>query len=216
MIRIGIELNNIVRNTNYQVMKYYKKDINPSFDETKISSNKCSIIEDIPFDSSDDRNQFVFIDYPYEIFGCARIMERNLAVIINNWLIDLNDDEKEDYKVSFFSQRENDLSIPSTYYFLSKIATRIRNMYFPKKEENLWDLYDIIITTDEKIVKNKPKGKVVVLIEKEDNIKSIKLSDYTYDTLSNALNDNKFISINGNSEQKNKGIFAKIKKIFKK
>jgi len=32
MIRIGIELNHVVRNINKQILKYYKKDIDPSLD----------------------------------------------------------------------------------------------------------------------------------------------------------------------------------------
>ena len=32
MIRIGIELNDVVRNVNKQILKYYQKDIDPTLD----------------------------------------------------------------------------------------------------------------------------------------------------------------------------------------
>lgn len=218
MIRIGIELNNVVRNINYQVMKYYKKDINPEFDETTISANKTSIIEDLNFDSK-ARNEFMFVDYPYELFGCARVVERNLSVTINDWLISLAD-EDVDYDVSFFSQHENDLSIPSSYYFLSKIATRVRTTHFPTNDENIWDLYDVIVTTDPKLVESKPEGKRVILIEKEDNKEAIKNADYSFESLSKAIESNSLTNIKDKEnieENKNEdtSIIGKIKGFFK-
>ena len=32
MIRIGIELNNVIRNVDKQILKYYQKDIKPELD----------------------------------------------------------------------------------------------------------------------------------------------------------------------------------------
>ena len=36
MIRIGIEINGVIRNINKQILKYYQKDIDPSIDLDEI------------------------------------------------------------------------------------------------------------------------------------------------------------------------------------
>ena len=43
-MKIGIELNNIVRDINKQIVKYYKKDIDKSFDDKNVNYNVLNII----------------------------------------------------------------------------------------------------------------------------------------------------------------------------
>lgn len=104
---------------------------------------------------------------------------------------------------------ENDLSVPSTYYFLSKIATRVRNVAFPKTKENLWDMYDVIITTNSELVKTCPKGKTCVLIVKNDNKSYAEKATYSYESLTDAIKENKFTH---EKTTKKNSIFNKIKK----
>lgn len=206
-VRIGVELNGIVRNINKQIVKYYK-DINHEFDEDTISLNKTSIIEELKFDSKLARNEFLFTDYPYEIYGCANPMERNLPATINKWMLEMANKKNS---VTFFSLRENDLSIPSTLFFLSKIALRCRNIVFPISTQNIWDDYDIIITTNKDIVNTKPSNKTVVLIVKDDNVFSKNDADYAYDSLEEMINKNVIVY-----EKKNQTIISKITNFFKK
>ena len=168
-MKIGIELNNIVRDLNKQIIKYYKKDINQSFDDKNVNYNVTNIIDSIDFKSKKAKFEYMYVDYPYEIFGCAPTTHRNLAVTINNWLISLGNKEDDKYDVKLFSLKEEALSIQSTYYFLSKIGCRVREMFFPKDGVEMWNKCDVIITLNERIIDNKPEGKVVVLINKDDN-----------------------------------------------
>ena len=103
MITIGIELNHVVRDINKQIVKYYAK-----------------------FESKHARNNFLYIDYPYEIFGCASTVEKNLSTKITSWLSDIENIEDEDIRIAFYSLDEEALTIQSTYFFLSKIGTRVR------------------------------------------------------------------------------------------
>ena len=159
----------------------------------------------------------MYVDYPYEIFGCAPTTHRNLAVTINNWLISLGNKEDDRYDVKLFSLKEEALSIQSTYYFLSKIGCRVREMFFPKDGIEMWDKCDVIITLNERIIDNKPEGKVVVLINKDDNKNLQGKVDLHYDSLVDLINDTDFINKVRQIEGVKKTSFLqKIKKLFKK
>ena len=216
-MKIGIELNNIVRDLNKQIIKYYKKDINQSFDDKNVNYNVTNIIDSIDFKSKKAKFEYMYVDYPYEIFGCATTTHRNLAVTINNWLISLGNKEDDKYDVKLFSLKEEALSIQSTYYFLSKIGCRVREMFFPKDGVEMWNKCDVIITLNERIIDNKPEGKVVVLINKDDNKNLQGKVDLYYDSLFDLISDTEFINKVKQIEGVKKTSFLqKIKKIFKK
>lgn len=216
-MKIGIELNNIVRDLNKQIIKYYKKDINQSFDDKNVNYNVTNVIDSIDFKSKKAKFEYMYVDYPYEIFGCAPTTHRNLAVTINNWLISLGNKEDDRYDVKLFSLKEEALSIQSTYYFLSKIGCRVREMFFPKDGVEMWDKCDVIITLNERIIDNKPEGKVVVLINKDDNKNLQEKVDLHYDSLFDLISDTEFINKVKQIEGVKKTSFLqKIKKIFKK
>lgn len=216
-MKIGIELNNIVRDLNKQIIKYYKKDINQSFDDKNVNYNVTNVIDNIDFKSKKAKFEYMYVDYPYEIFGCAPTTHRNLAVTINNWLISLGNKEDDSYDVKLFSLKEEALSIQSTYYFLSKIGCRVREMFFPKDGVEMWNKCDVIITLNERIINNKPEGKVVVLINKDDNKNLQGKVDLHYDSLFDLISDTEFINKVKQIEGVKKTSFLqKIKKIFKK
>ena len=216
-MRIGIELNGIVRDVNKQVIKYYKKDINQGFDDKKVNYNVLNIIDSLDLKSKKAKFDFMYVDYPYEIFGCAPTMDRHLAVTINNWIISLNNREDDTYEIKMFSLKEEGLSIQSTYYFLSKIGCRVREMFFPKDGLNMWDKCDVIITTNERIIANKPEGKKVILINKDDISNDLKeMADYNYNSLMELITDDAFIDKVKVIKENKKGFFSKIKTLFKK
>jgi hypothetical protein len=157
MIRIGIELNHVVRNINKQILKYYQKDIDPSLDLDDVDE-KDDAFKYAKFETLTDKNDFIYIDYPYEIFGCAKTMTKDIPMLMNNWLSELTNYEDDDVEISFFSLNEDSLTIQSTYFFLSKIGTRVRKIVFPKKFEDIKDDYDVIITGNNKLINEHLKG----------------------------------------------------------
>lgn len=223
-MKIGIELNNIVRDINSQIIKYYKKDVDKNFDDSKINLKCNNLIAQLPFKSNKDRNTFMYVDYPYEIFGCAKTMERNLINSITNFEIKLNNmDDGNAYSIVHFSLLEAALTIQSSFYFLSKSGSRVREVLFPKHGVDIWNECDVVITTNKRIVKSKPnKNKVVVLIRTSDNSDIEKNSDFVYDDLQSLINDDSFIDnvkqimSNVNNEKISfvKKVKNKISKIF--
>lgn len=193
MITIAIELNHVVRNVNKQILKYYQKDINPELDIDDIDE-KDDVFKYATFDSSRDRNEFVYIDYPYEIFGCAKPMDKNLPAKINNWLVDLTNEEDETYRVIYYSLNEEALTIQSSFFFLSKIGTRVREVLFPLDSKEIIDRADVVITSNGSIIDaaNGSNAKVV-LINRPTN-KDVKDKAFlSYDSLTDLIDDKEFL-----------------------
>lgn len=198
-MRIGIEMNHIVRDINSQILKYFVKDIQKDFDESEVDLHTINFIKQIPFKTAKEKHDFLFVDYPYEIFGCASSTAMHLPVMVNDWGYKLGKKyQGEKFDISYFSLGEKGLSIQSSFFFLSKTASRIRDVFFPLKVQDVWDRYDVVITTNQNVIKHKPKGKVVIGIKMSDNLKILKKADLVYDDLPQLIEDDTFIdAING-------------------
>ena len=195
MLTIGVELNHVVRNINKQIIKYYAKEFSPETDIDEIDDKEDVFKTFAKFNSNYEKNNFIFIDYPYEIFGCASTMEKKLAVKITNWLADISNIEDEDIRIVFYSLNEGELSIQSTYFFLSNIGTRVSKVFFPKNIDEVWDECDVVITArDEFFEKEIPEGKKVVLINRPFNEKVKDKSFLNYDNLSEIITDKDFFN----------------------
>lgn len=191
MITIGIELNHVVRNVNKQIVKYYDKEYNKDIDIDDVDYTDDPFKIAV-FSSQHEKNNFIYIDFPYEIFGCADTMEKRLAVKITNWLTDASDIEDEDIRIVFYSLGEEALSIQSTYFFLSKIGARVREVFFPKKDEEVWDKCDVVITANKDILSSVPQGKKAVMISRKFN-EDFQGNVYKkYGNLSEVIEDNNF------------------------
>ena len=106
MITIGVELNHVVRNINKQIVKYYAKDFALDVDIDEIDDKEDVLKTFAQFNSNYEKNSFLYIDYPYEIFGCANTVEKKLAVKITNWLTEISNIEDEDFRIIFYSLNE--------------------------------------------------------------------------------------------------------------
>jgi len=193
MTTIAIELNHVVRNINKQLIKYYAKEYDPSLD-IDMMDDKVDVFEHyLKFDSKNEKYRFVYIDYPYEIFGCAKTMEKNLAVRITNWLTDMTNIEDEQYNIIFYSLDEDNLTIQSTYFFLSKIGCRVRTMMFPKSYKEIWDVADVVVTARNEFFDNeKPEGKKLVIINRDFNEDNKERADLSYDSMTELCDDTSF------------------------
>lgn len=190
MIRIGIELNDVVRNINKQILKYYQKDIDPSLDLDEVDE-KDDVFKYAKFDSNKSKNEFIYIDYPYEIFGCAKTMTKDLQVEMNNWLSELTNYEDDDVEIYFYSLNEESLTIQSSYFFLSKIGTRVRKVIFPRDLNDLTKDTDVIVTANKKVVDflDGKKGIYSILINNNINSECKDKTNANYDSLSDVIKD---------------------------
>jgi len=193
MIKIGIELNHVVRNINKQILKYYQKDIDPTLEIEDIDE-KDDVFKYAKFNSLDEKNDFIYIDYPYELYGCAKTMSKELPVLINNWLSELTNYEEDEVEISFFSLKEDSLTIQSSYFFLSKIGTRVRKIIFPKSIDEIRDEYDVVITGNKEIIEyfNNTNHNTYV-IKVLNNVDKECKADKEYDSLDSVIKDEKLL-----------------------
>lgn len=212
MVRIGIELNGVLRNVNYQMCKYYAKDIDPLFTFDKKDIDNLNMRDTLKFNSKKEFNEFVYVNYPYEIFGCANAMQRGLQAQFTNWLAKLPDFEKEKFDVGTYSLNEEALTIQSTYFFLSKFGSRVRTMYFPESTEELWEKFDVIITCDPDVIRSTPKGKRVIIIRRDNNKRYEKNAFACYDTMKELLGDTKLLDKLCAEKQEKDNFFKKLTK----
>ena len=194
MVTIGIELNHVVRNINKQLLKYYQKAFDQELEIDDID-DKTDVIKDVlKFDSESQKWNFMYVDYPYEIFGCANTMEKNLGSKIVNWVASLEDYEGEDVRAIFYSLDEGELSIQSTLFFLSKVGSRVREVIFPKSIEEVYDKCDVIISARKDFFREeKREGKKCVLIKRELNKGCEANAFLSYDNLSSLFEDKEFL-----------------------
>ena len=111
--------------------------------------------------------RFLYQDYLLEIFGHASKIYRNVDVEIEQFYTKYKD--FADFRIIC---KENWFTIPPTLFFLSKVRPRFKHYHFLENDEEIWDLADIMITTDPKTIKAKPKNllyKSVIMLKRPYN-----------------------------------------------
>ena len=201
MLTIGVELNHVVRNINKQILKCYAKEFDPSMDWDELDDKVDVFDKYCKFKSKYEKNNFLYIDYPFEIFGSSNTAEKKLAVKITNWLSEITNIEDEDIRIIFYSLNEDAITIQSSFFFLSKIGARVRKVIFPKKLEEVWDECDVVITARNEFFEREiPEGKKIVLINREFNSENKDKAFLNYDNLSDVISDNEFFNKVGKNE----------------
>lgn len=201
MLTIGVELNHVVRNINKQILKCYAKEFDPSMDWDELDDHVDVFDKYCKFKSKYEKNNFLYIDYPFEIFGSSNTAEKKLAVKITNWLSEITNIEDEDIRIIFYSLNEDAITIQSSFFFLSKIGARVRKVIFPKKLEEVWDECDVVITARNEFFEREiPEGKKIVLINREFNSENKDKAFLNYDNLSDVISDNEFFNKVGKNE----------------
>lgn len=189
-MKIAIDLNDVVRDYSRNFVKYFKKGINHSFNEEEVEFYTNDMQQLLPFSSDEQYRRFVYEDYPFELYSKCPAVEQNLPRDLNEWIeFSL---PSEDVEIMFISPMECDLTIQSTYSFLAKIGSRVREVYFPVDSTTVWDKCDVLITANPRFFQNKIDGKKIVKVNKEYN------KDYTanlsYNSLMDIINDNNFLN----------------------
>jgi hypothetical protein len=124
------------------------------------------------------------------LYGKCPTVDKNLARDLNEWLeFNLPD---EDIEVMFVSPMECDLTIQSTYSFLAKIGSRVREVYFPVDSATVWDKCDVLITANPRFFNTKQLDKKIIKINKDYNKECV--ADFEYDSLLDAIQDETFVS----------------------
>ena len=112
-------------------------------------------------------NRFMYEDYVFEIHASAPIMYKGMDLHAKNFYLKYG--EHSDF--TLFSV-ENQFSIPSTLFFLSRMTSRFKNIKFVDKNLEMWNDIDVLITTDPEILAlGVPWGKKLIKLTRPYNEK---------------------------------------------
>ena len=189
-MRIGIELNGVLRDTLKKIQQEYEKWYlnNPFRDENEEDDFKYEVLSELTtlnisnhlkFRSEDELYDFLYKEHTMEIFGHAGSVEPSGLVELNEFYLDM----RESHDIIVVSD-EIGKSKPASLFFISKFGCLVETVKFYSEStiNSLWDSVDILLTANPKLLLNHPKNKMVIKfntiynedIESDFNISSLK------------------------------------------
>ena len=182
-MKIAITINEVLRDYIGQFTATYEKYVGET-DIVEGDVTSLDLMDFYEFDDIDTLNKFLYIEAPYEIFGAADQMSSTVITHLNNFIMDIKDEEEHEIEIV---SREIDKSIPSTFFFLSKTGVKINNVRFVSNYEEKWNGVDVLITANPKALESKPNGKISVKVRASYN-EDVK-ADYEVDSLVDLMKD---------------------------
>lgn len=188
-MRIGVEINNVLRDTLGRVQDVYEKWYidNPYVDESverKVISDvtTLNIFSHLLFKNEDEVYDFLYKEYTMEIFGHAGSTEMSGMMDFNDFYLEMRDN----HDIIVVSD-EIGKSKPASLFFLSKFGCLVETIkfYSEQTKNQMWDSIDVLLTANPDLLLNKPENKIIIKykttynsnIEVEyeiDNIKELK------------------------------------------
>lgn len=188
-MRIGIEINGVLRNTLGKVEQTYQKFFIDKTDgvedensfEYKITEpiNSLELKNHFSFQDDDELYSFLYEEFPMEIFGHSQSSEYTSFNDLNEMYV--NNREYHDYLIV---SDEIGRSKPATLFFLSKFGCQLEKVKFYSNLtiNSMWNEVDVLLTANPALLLECPIDKIVIKYETEYNkdipcvhtIKSIK------------------------------------------
>jgi len=213
MKKLGITINGVLRDLEYQFDTVYRKAFIRNDSLVGIGENFEAVEEEtdweredrlakefitLPVDTTDLMNHYKFDskskfenfineDYNFQILGAATAYPKSFDYLLR---IQSVGEANNLFETTIIS-KESGKSITSTLNFLGKSMCRTKNINFLNDYKNIWDSYDVIITDLPEILDSKPEGKISIKINKLYNQWSA--SDYTHDNLAQ-ISDKEFLA----------------------
>jgi hypothetical protein len=166
-MEIFISIDGVIRNT-IQKFDYHYNDAYLA-DDVKLESNfEYGVIEPIQndnllnsykFESKEESDYFLFIEYPIEIFGHAGLSYSTTFSDLHKIIY-----ENPNHNFTLIGLDELGKAKPATLFFLSKNGFLGNNIQFIKSDEikNNWSKCDVWITDNKNILDLCPEDKEVI------------------------------------------------------
>jgi len=165
-MEIFISIDGVIRNT-IQKFDYHYKDAYLDSEFENVEEFQYGVTEPIEndnllnsykFQSKEELEYFLFIEYPIEIFGHAGLSYSTTFTDLNKMIYD-----NQEHNITLVGLDELGKSKPATLFFLSKNGFLGNNIKFIKKSdiEKEWNKCDLWITDNKSIIDNCPENKIV-------------------------------------------------------
>jgi hypothetical protein len=166
-MRIGIELNGVLRNTLKKIQQEYEKWYleNPFKEEDEFTYEVISELESLEiskhlkFRDENELYDFLYKEHTMEIFGHAGSVEISGMMDLNDFYLDVRDN----HDVIIVSD-EIGKSKPASLFFISKFGCLVESVRFYSEStiNSLWDSVDILLTANPKLLLNHPENITVI------------------------------------------------------
>ena len=160
-MRIGIDLNGVLRDTLGKIEQVYDKFyLSNEDDESDFKYeitepiDSLNLLKHFKFPSDNDLYEFLYIEHPMEIFGHAPSVEYTGMNDLNDFYIDMRDN----HEIIIVSD-EIGKSKPATLFFLSKFSCLVENIkfYSEQTKNNMLDSIDVLLTANPDLLLNEDK-----------------------------------------------------------
>ena len=172
-MRIGIEINGVLRDTLKKIQQEYEKwYLNENWKEMEFIEDEKDIdrkvISDVTsldlkkhleFKNEDEIYDFLYKEHPMEIFGHASSVEYNSVNDLNDFYVDMRDN----HEIIIVSD-EIGKSKPASLFFLAKFGCLLEQVKFYSEStiNSLWDSVDVLLTANPNLLLKHPDNKVVI------------------------------------------------------
>jgi hypothetical protein len=189
-MKIAIDVNGVLRDTLSKMEQVYQKffidDYIMEEGEEKfeykmnLPVTSDNFMEHFEFPSNEKFYDFLYVDFPMNIFGHAPSVSPNTFTVLNDIYQDLRN-HQELWVISEEVQK----SKPATLFFLSKYGCLVENYLFYSEItfDRVWENFDIVLTSNPKLLKTKPQGKKTIKVATDYN------SDFDSDFTINSLDE---------------------------
>jgi hypothetical protein len=170
-MRIGIELNGVLRDTLKKIQQEYEKwylenpfkeDEEKSEYEVISDLTSLDIRSHLKFKDDDELYDFLYKEHTMEIFGHAGSVETSSMMDLNNFYLDMRDN----HDILIVSD-EMGKSKPASLFFISKFGCLVETVKFYSEStiNSLWDSVDVLLTANPKLLLDYPKVKTIIKYE---------------------------------------------------
>ena len=188
-MRIGIEINGVLRNTLDKIEQTYQKfyidktdglEDDDSFNyEITEPINSLELKNHFAFRDDNELYSFLYEEFPMEIFGHSQSAEYTTFNDLNDVYL-----TNRDFHDFLIVSDEIGRSKPASLFFLSKFGCQLEKVKFYSNLTiiSMWDEVDVLLTANPALLLEYPIDKIVIKYETEYNkdvpckytIKSIK------------------------------------------
>ena len=174
-MRIGIELNGVLRDTLKKIQQEYEKwylenpfkeDGEKSEYEVMSDLTTLEIRKHLKFKDDDELYNFLYREHTMEIFGHAGSVETSSMMDFNEFYLDMRDN----HEIIIVSD-EIGKSKPASLFFISKFGCLVESVKFYSEStiNSLWDSIDVLLTANPTLLLNHPDEKKVIKYETSYN-----------------------------------------------
>jgi hypothetical protein len=183
-MRIGIEINGVLRDTIGKFTQLYEKhmieeeehdgktfelDMSGNTEEMSSSDHfEYKILSDVTslnlmnhfnFNDEDELYKFMYEDFAMQIFGHAGSTETFTFNVLNDTYLKYRDNNE-----LLIVSAEMGRSKPSSLFFLSKFGCQLEKVKFYSNTtiNSMWNEIDVLLTSNPSLLLEKPKDKIVV------------------------------------------------------